>query len=362
MQPYLFVLGRDYRLSLLELVSYFKSRKINHKIKEYSKQVVVVSLDDLDMKKLIKHLGGCVKIAKVISPEDIIFAKNKINYAVSDYGDSSNSLKRLKETFKRERVKGILKKAARKKQLMPSESIKFIQKGIEFVLFKEYLAKVVAVFDPKEHEKRDKKPKYDFRKVISIRLAKILVNLSQTTKGTLLDPFCGYGTVLQEALLMNLNVIGIDIDRDVVSDADINLKWLKKKYRFKGQYKLIRGDSTNLKFLVKDVDGVATEPYLGPFWKKIPEKEEAKKVMVNLEELYFEFLKDLRLVLKKDGKAAIVVPKIRVKGGSVVSMNFNKILEKTGFKIDDFFKDISFPIVYADAKDRIEREIYVLRQ
>jgi len=361
MPSYLFILGRDYKLSLLEIVAYLKARKIKHRLREYSEKVAVFSLDNLDMKKLIKNLGGCLKIAKVIDPDSIIFTKNKVRYAISDYGSNFNSLKKLKDVFKREKVKGILKKAARKKQMMPSESIKFMKKGTEFVLFKDYLARVVAVFDPKEHEGRDRKPKYDFKKVISIRLAKILINLSQINKGLLLDPFCGYGTVLQEALLMNSNVIGVDIDRDVIRDAETNLRWLKRKYGFKGHYKLIRGDSTKLRFLVKNIDSVATEPYLGPFWKQLPSKERAKEVMDGLEELYFEFLKELRIVLKKEGKVAIIVPKIRTKNG-VVGMNFKRILAKTGFKVDNFFNKISFPVLYANTNDRIEREIYVLRQ
>jgi len=361
MNKYLFVLGRDYQLSLLEIIAYFKTKQIKHKLVEYSKHVAVFSLESVDLKKLINKLGGCVKIARVINPEDIVFAKNKVRYAISDYNGNSDSLKILKELFKKEKVKGMLKKAARGKQMMPTESIKFIKRGTEFVLFKDYMGKVAAVFDPSEHEKRDKKPKYDFKKVISIRLAKILINLSQTKKGTILDPFCGYGTVLQEALLMGYDVIGVDIDRMIVSDAEVNLKWLRKKYHFKGNSKLIRGDSTKLRFLVRNIDGVATEPYLGPFWKQLPSKEKAKEVMDGLEELYFEFLKSLRVVLKKEGKVAIIVPKIRTNDG-LVSMKFNQILAKTGFKIDNYFEELKFPITYADEKDKVEREIYVLRQ
>jgi len=361
MEPYLFVLGRDHKLSLLEIVAYLKNRNIKYRLREYSKNIAVISLPPFNMKKMIIELGGCIKIAKVIDASKLVFRSNKVRYGISNYGGNKTLENKLKELFKKQKVKGILKKAARKKQLMPSESIKLMKKGMEFVLYKDYIGIIVAIFDPEGHRTRDKRPKYDVKKVISIRLAKILINLSRTKNGKLLDPFCGYGTILQEALLMNLRVVGVDIDREVLKDCEVNLKWLKKKYKVPQKYKLIRGDSTKLTFLVKDVAGVATEPYLGPFWKRIPDKEKAMEVMAGLEELYFEFLKNLKQTLTKDAKIALIVPSIRSRGG-VVRMNFNKIIKDSGYKIDNFFSKIPFPVVYADEKDKIEREIYVLHQ
>ena len=49
------------------------------------------------------------------------------------------------------------------------------------------------------------------------RLAKILINLSEVKdEEILLDPFCGIGVILEEALLQNINVIGIDKDKKAV--------------------------------------------------------------------------------------------------------------------------------------------------
>ena len=76
---------------------------------------------------------------------------------------------------------------------------------ILFCIGKEetWVAITIAVHNPFEFQKRDMyKPNQ--RKIFAMppRMARIMVNLSACTPGkVLLDPFCGVGTVLQEALL-----------------------------------------------------------------------------------------------------------------------------------------------------------------
>ena len=77
-----------------------------------------------------------------------------------------------------------------------------------------WVATTVAVHNPFEFQKRDiYKPNQ--RKIFGMppRLARIMVNLSSCTSGkTLLDPFCGVGTILQEALLEKANAVGLDVN------------------------------------------------------------------------------------------------------------------------------------------------------
>ena len=55
------------------------------------------------------------------------------------------------------------------------------------------------------------------------KLAQILVN---TVSGSIYDPFCGTGVVLQEGLLAGRNVMGSDLDTGMVDASRANLKWL----------------------------------------------------------------------------------------------------------------------------------------
>ena len=61
------------------------------------------------------------------------------------------------------------------------------------------------------------------------RLARMMVNLSSCGKGkVLLDPFCGVGTILQEALLEGASVIGTDANAWCVKASEENLDWLAR--------------------------------------------------------------------------------------------------------------------------------------
>ena len=363
MKTYLFILGRDYELSILELIAYMQNKNINYSIKEFSETTAVVLADEkFKPKTAINQLGGIVKIGELIDNSEEIYqgTSNKIKYAISIYGwvDIKSIKEEIKKNFKKQKLKAFYKKPKRDKALMPNEVIKqkLIEEGIEFLAYNNYLAKTIAVFNPFEHEKRDHEtPCKDYLKTISIRLAKILINLSQA-KNLLVDPFCGYGIILQEAMLQNINTVGIDIDQTSIEAAKKNLKFIEKKYKTKTNYKIIQGDSRQLSKLIKEADGLATEPYLGPYLKQIPNLKRAKETMAELEKMYHQLLRDTKHVIK--GKIAIIVPRFPTKQKKDVIMKFSKILKEEGYQVWQPLKQIKIPIIYPYG--RIIREIWVI--
>lgn len=263
----------------------------------------------------------------------------------------------MKEHFKSQHVRAFCKKPKRDNVLMPSDVLHhdLIDNGFEFLVADSFVARTIAVFDPSLHESRDVgRPEKDYLNVISIRLAKILINLSQP-KHNLLDPFCGYGTILQEALLMDVDVFGIDLDQKIVSACKKNLIWLQNKYRFDAKWRVFCNDARNTSKILTAVDSVATEPYLGPFLKKQPSKDEAFFIVDELESLYSEVLNDLRRVVR--GKVAIIIPRFRTRANQIISLPFEKIAKDAGFK-PLHFPEVKLPVLYLTGK--IEREIWVL--
>ena len=126
MKDYLFVLGRDRELSLLELLSYFKSRNIEFKLKESVSNIAIFSLPELNFSDIIKDLGGIIKIGEIVFYGDktkikkeldninLNFSKNKIVYSISIYNNSSLRdyvEDYLKYRFKNERIKAIRKRS-----------------------------------------------------------------------------------------------------------------------------------------------------------------------------------------------------------------------------------------------------------
>ncbi|MFH1332348.1 MAG: DNA methyltransferase [archaeon] len=356
---YMFILGRDSELSLLELVSYFKNNNIGYHFVKRFGEAAVFSLPELDFKKLVMQLGGTVKIGVVLDVDDLYFESNRIRYAVSAYGkqDVSHLKKEIKECFKHQHVRAFMKKPKQGTTLMPSDVLRhdLIDNGYEFLLAGDFVARTIAVFNPSEHETRDeKRPENDYLRTISIRLAKILINLSQS-KHTLLDPFCGYGTILQEALLMNIDVFGIDSDSKAVAACKKNLIWLQNNYKFNAKWRVFNNDARNASKIITSVDSVATEPYLGPYLKKLPTKDDALAIVGDLEPLYSDMLKDLRKIVK--GKVAIVVPRFRTRANDLIQLQFEKIAKDSGFRPVNF-SEVKLPVLYLTGK--IEREIWVL--
>ena len=150
-----------------------------------------------------------------------------------------------------------------------------------------WVATTVAVHNPFEFQKRDiYKPNQ--RKIFAMppRLARIIVNLSACGPGKVfLDPFCGVGTVLQEAELSGASVVGVDVNPWCVKAANENLEWLRNEYNLQNaEFRVVQGDVGRLAEKVGQdmVDCIATEPDLGPALRQIPTGPYARKLSKNL--------------------------------------------------------------------------------
>lgn len=369
---YIFILGRDPELSMLEIISYLKKYNVSFKLVDFSSYALVLDFENLDLEKTIKELGGTLKICRVISEKlpssiniDPKINSNKIDYSISYYGQPRIDLSKLNNLIKKELKslgyrKVYYKPPKRTTYLMPTETVKLLEKGIEFNVYSYFLGLTVAVSNPLEYEFRDKRPVMDEKKLTSPRLAKILINLSGAKEGDLLlDPFCGIGSVMQEALLMNINAIGIDNDEQAVNATITNLKWFEKNFRFNAKWRVYHQDSRLLSRSLKErPDVVATEPYMGEFFKRLPKTKEAIKVMEEVEPLYYSVLKEL----KKIGVKSIVfiVPRFVTSDNTLIRLDFEKIIKEVGLRVLTPFEKINSPIVYRKRKGNIEREIYIL--
>jgi tRNA G10 N-methylase Trm11 len=350
---YIFILGRDPELSVLEIESYLESRGYHHKILTDDGVRLVADIKGFKPQKAIKELGGTQKIAEIIdSIENIYTGKsNKIRYAVSNYTDEEDQelLQDLKYYFKSIKVKAGLKKSSLSPYLSPSEA----QNVLEIILYQNIMAKTVAVFDPKEHKFRDtKRPEQRPLHTISIRLAKILINLAKAKPGeTLLDPFCGIGTMLQEAILQDINAIGVEKDPKVTKQAKINLKWVEKHYKTSAKYEVYALDSRNLSRKVKTCDIVASEPFMGPFLHKLPTESEARKTIRQLRPLYEKVLQELKKVTKK--RIVIIAPRFKTRNRKQIHLNLENTLSKLDLKAQK-------PIPYTASKSKMIRDIWII--
>ena len=345
MKKYLFIVGRNIELSVAEIKSFLEREKIDFKITAKVKNGVLVETERILQKGVIENFGGVVSIGEVISEgnfekisreldeKTLYSAKgNKLNYVVFDFNGKSSEeiLGYLKNRFKEERLKATLKKISGRIELQNGERVSKVSSNLineQYFVFLDTFGKIIENYDYVSVEKRDMgKPVRRSELSISPRLAKILINLSQVKKGeTLLDPFCGIGTILQESLLQSIKVIGIDNDKTAISNAKINLEWFKFK---RENYEVINDDSSSVK--IQKVSGIATEPDLGELQKKIPTTEKAKELIRKYENLMIRVLKNLRKDVR--GKIVFTAPLVETINGKI-SPDFNRIANSAGLRI-----------------------------
>lgn len=356
MQKYIFILGRDPELSRKELFAYCESRNLKYEILEGSDIALILSMNNINAEKMIEDLGGIQKIALIVESFDNLYTgtKNKVRYAMSQYGEEEEDLKNeLKAYFKKEGIKATIKKSHHQEQdyLTPSEA----QNVVEIIQYKGNVAKTLAVFNPKHHKFRDtKRPAQRPLHTISIRLAKILINLSGAKPGdTVLDPFCGIGTVVQEAMVMGMDAIGADNDKFCIEASKKNLEFIKAHYNCHSSYRLIETDARQLTRFITRVDCVATEPYLGPFIKDYPSEQKAKGVARNLLPLYQETIQTLRKITKKN--IVFITPRFRTTARKEVPVNIAPLLEKNHIPFEG-------PFLYSSPTSKMLREIWIIKQ
>ena len=157
---------------------------------------------------------------------------------------------------------------------------------------------------------------------LSPRLAALLLNLAGLTGGkTVLDPFCGSGTILAEALVRRCRCLGLDSDEGRVRDARRNLSWLASGLRG-AKFNLQAGDARELQAVLGEttVDAVVTEPLLLPSLAARPKTETAATLVESARDIYARALASAAQVLAPGGRIVMVVPVVLTMEGTEVSI------------------------------------------
>ena len=201
----------------------------------------------------------------------------------------------------------------------------------------------------------------------SIKLARSLIFLSQVQEGgTILDPFCGTGTILLQGLIQGIEVIGIDKDPKCFRASKENLNQLSMQFpakdKMKEKWKVFRYDSRYLSsILTNKVDAIVTEPYLGPFLKEIPETDEAEVIMQELEALYISVLKASNPFLKSDSRVIMIVPEYQYNNNMSILPDLVSIARECSLKLENQskFLSVKLPVVIGRQHNIIGRKLAI---
>lgn len=387
MERYAFILGKNPALSSAEIFSYLKARGIRFTLQDHTKEFLIL---DLSGEVSLEDLGGSIKLGEVLSshpgpdipPEPVREAAALLPgrglFGVSAYGAGWKELaSQLKlQASRQSRNCKFMNIPKGRSSLTHVEVIKrnLLQDSAEFLLLKGrqvHLARTKEVHDPFGFQKRDMDRPFK-RPMLSIppRLCRIMVNLSGQGGGVLLDPFCGIGTVLQEATLMGFTCWGIDTDIQAVRWARRNLKWLLKEYSVKQpgfEKRIHRGDARKLTelFPANSLDAIVTEPYLGQPLKMKPDLNKARRVVRDVRPLYERFVKGSSETLKKGGRLVVVSPYFDTGHGKPpVRLNTEQLARRHGLTMVNPFRgsglNHELPLTDSEERHRTIREISVM--
>ena len=365
---YLFIAGRNVDLSLEEIKSFLKKERIDFMVISKFSNGILVETRRL-LTRVIDKLGGFVSIGEVLAEgnaKEIMevlenkplynVRKNKLNYAVYDF--NGKEFERicfyLKNRFRLEGLKATEKKLTGRINLQSGGEVSKASSNLideQYFLFENSFGRIIEESDYEKIEKRDMtKPVRRNELSISPRLAKILINLSEIKHGErLLDPFCGIGTILQEALLQGIKVIGIDKDKKAIDCSELNLKW----FHFPIQnYKLINADSSNV--VIPNIEAIVTEPDLGELQRRVPSEAKAQEITKSFEALIIKVLRNLKKSVR--GRIVFTTPLIQTEKRRV-SCNFSNIALMTGLRIVK-----GFPIDEFREKSIVARSVVVMEK
>ena len=181
-----------------------------------------------------------------------------------------------------------------------------------------------------------------------------MINLSQPeNNGKILDPFCGIGVILQEALLKNFNVFGIDKDFEAVQQCKKNMEWFNFQI---SRYKVLNGDSSQMK-MNENISAIVTEPDLGKILKKVPTNHEATKTLNEFENLIIRVINNFKSSLLPGAKIVFSSPLIKSHSAKRMSCNFERISEETRLRIAE-----NFPIEDFRENQIVGRQIVVMEK
>ena len=328
--------------------------QINNPQKEGDLSSSFVMDTDEEAIKIVSKLGSAIKLAKEVGGvdslvEDISSRIYSKTFSITNLNDFNLSAK-LNDDVKRDVGQSRFILPKNNYGLSPLIILK--EKVTEFLVdsSKSKLYQTIWVHNFEHWIKKDREmPFFNARAgMLPPKIARSMVNLipGSGVGKTLVDPFCGSGRVLVEAAEMGYKVIGLDIVSDQVEDTKANLRHLN----LSGEVHL--QDATHLSEIVKDIDAIVTEPFLG---KPNLRPDKSEFAAVGLQKLYLGCLKDWYKSLKMGGFIVMVFPIL-----TGVKKDFHTS------KIIDSVKKLGYnslaQTIYSRPDAGIKREIIILQK
>lgn len=381
---YLFQLGRQPEISVAELKSVFSFFSIDYKIIEQKNANLFVEVKSaFDPITIMNRLGGTIKIARCVGDiraEADISSEEKLAEIIESlqlegkiqFSLTGNNAKELALETKK-----VLKANGRSVRYIEANNTatilhnSLVQKSGDFTLTHNGTFVTEAIQPIEDWGERDfGRPGRDSKSgMLPPKLARIMINLAGGDKVTndtvasqiLLDPFCGSGTILMEAILIGYKgILGTDISDKAIADTKVNTDWVLEQVETEKlkTLKVIQTDVRRLadKIGPESIDIIASEPFMGKPLKGSESKEMLHKQAHELKTLYLNAFQAFTKILKKNASVVFLIPRFKCKQ-EWIHINCNEEIQKLGFTVEPLSSE-SPCLVYSRPDQLVAREIW----
>lgn len=387
---YIAILGRQPELSLAELERLFGG------VDTISPQA---ALFDTSSTVDIQQLGGSQKIGRLIGElplrdwrstsmslvrqiEKLWSSKSgKLTLGISAYGFDVD-VRDIQKTGLI--LKSKLKSADRSVRLVPNQTpelstatahhnkLGLSENKIELLVIRGtngiYIAESLGSQNITALAARDQnRPKRDaFVGMLPPKLALMMINMAGLPpehghNPRLLDPFCGTGVTLQEALIRGYSVYGTDLSDKMIDYSRQNLDWLTSQFNVEHKdYKLETGDAMTHRWQ-SPVDLVVAEGYLGQPFSAPPSPKKLQEVRDNCQHIISQFLVNLRSQIDAGTPVVLAVPAWRDAQGGFTHLPLSGSVSQYGYKNVGVRATNRSRLLYYRPDQIVARELLILK-
>jgi tRNA G10 N-methylase Trm11 len=381
---YICITGRETDIARAELESVFVSLQI------LADDIVGIDFENINQSQ-INSLGFTKKVAKLVRnqsslsamAEDIaqlILADNvgntgKLSFGISWYSQQKCDQRTYLTLAKN--VKKRLQSHGRSARFIPPKANfqlnaaqvhynSLLKKGCEVVVLDGnneslMLARTIWEFDPDEYSKRDyNRPARDAKVgMFPPKLAQVLINVARPARDdVVVDPFCGSGVVLQEAMLAGHNVVGSDSASAMAAATRENLSWLQKQFSNTQHFDVYTADAREFDSPSKPYV-IVSEGYLGPAFANPVSEQEIEPIIQDIGKLYIDFLSRVHKQANLPHCVVITLPCWQTTKGLKMLKIIDQI-EKLGYTLKQFNSVSSDQLIYKRDSQIVGRQIVVL--
>ena len=386
----LFIVGREPVLSVAELTGAFSGQG---KVIWCSKEAAIVETPSSVPATMLRRLGGSIKQVEILEQVSgmsaarldwmttgLVFKLLGVDgrdLGASVYGTTAavraqvqrRLLSIKKQTAELDRPIRIVTSREPQLSAVTVQRQGLLRRGAEMVILVNgdawVIGKTVAVQDYQSYGLRDfGRPAADAKSgMLPPKVAQMMLNIARVQpEDILLDPFCGSGTVLQEAVLHGVRrVIGSDTSQYAVRDSQQNLRWLLQEFP---------DLHTDIEITMQDARAVSarptvivTEPYLGKPLHGNETVHTLEDRANDLRALYLAAMRQWFTILPSGGRVVMVWPQM---GDGAVQIRLDHEVEALGFRsqpvVDQVAKELlhlenEYSALYGRPDAKVKREI-----